>query len=206
MNKAALFGLIAGCFVLVPSGEAHRVEGVLQSTLVEILPDQVNVEITFELGIDSATSLIKQLDTNRDGFWTSAESTAWTEAVLRSQALSFDSTTLIPTLVHFQSSPLQQLGSGHAQIKVQYSAALPGLSQPAPSHSLIVSNGCALQGLTSDYQIHGIVPKSPGIRVLGYKRDEQQRSIALETLIDPSCTNRSSALHVAPIEGSKDGP
>lgn len=194
MNFSRFLLLSFGWLLLVNAARAHRSEGLLQSALVEVLPTRVNVEITFEPGIDIARTLVQELDTNRDGIWNESESATWADAVLEELTVQFDTIALTPRFVRIEASPFSEFRSGHAEIKVQFTAELPRMAQSLQKHTLTVGNQYAFKNLASTYQIHGIVPKAPGVRIEGHTRDANQQSITLQTLLEIAPT----AFHQSP--------
>lgn len=202
MNTARRYLVWFGWLILAVSGRAHRAEGVLQSALVEVQTNQIQIEMSIELGIDSARMLVEELDINHDGIWNEPESATWADSVLEDVTIHLDSVALNPRLVRFQASPFSEFQSGHAEIKVQFSAEIPSMTNSLQTHTIAVRNAYAFKSRTSSYQIHGVVPKAPGVRIAGHSRDASQQAITLQAVFH----NPSTVAPVRPSPRTTDEP
>ena len=115
----ALAAIFTGLSLAIPL-RAHRVEGLLQSSLVEVLPSQIGVEVTLAPGMDVAPKVVALLDANGDGVLSEAESTAWSTRFMPGQNVTVDGHSLPLNLKSVRISPLAEMSEGHAEIVVQH--------------------------------------------------------------------------------------
>lgn len=172
---------------------AHRTEGLLQASLVEVLPAQVGVEVTLTPGIDIAPKIIALLDANGDGEFSGAESTGWSALFMARQTVTADGQSLPLKLVNLRSSPLAEMTYGHAQIVVHFTADFGPLA--LGPHTIVCAN--RYEPIPCSYQCNGLVPKAPGVRITHHRRDERQQELTLAAeffgLGDPA-TRRAAAI------------
>lgn len=154
---------------------AHRIEGLLQASLVEVLPSQVGVEVTLVPGIDIAPKIIALLDTNGDGVFSDAESTAWSALFMAGQSVAVDGKSLPLKLGGTRASPLAELTGGHAEIVMHFTADLGKLARGP--RTIVCANRD--EPIPCTYQINGLVPKAPGVRISSHRRDERQQELTL---------------------------
>jgi hypothetical protein len=162
-------------FLCTPQAEAHRTHGLLQASLVEILPSQVGVEVTLVPGMDIARNIKNLLDTDDDGIFSDSESAHWSTLFMARQSVTVDGQSLPLTLESVRASPLSEMTNGHASIVVHFTAKLgemaPGL------HTIVCAN--RYDPMPSDYQTNGLVPKAPGVRINSHHRDQRQQELTL---------------------------
>ena len=174
---------------LAPPAQAHRTEGLLQASLVEILPHQVGVEITLIPGIDISPQVVALLDSDHDGVCSAAESTSWTASFMAAQSVLADGQQLPLRLISTSASPLADMAGGHAQIKVHFTAALPALMTGPCQISCI--NG--YQPMPSSYQTNGIVPQTPGLRITSHRQTEPPTRLDLQAEFPPVSSQAPTA-------------
>ena len=176
--------------------QAHRTEGLLQSSLVEVLPTQVGVEVTLVPGMDIAPKIVALLDHDHDGVISELESNAWSELFMAKQSVTVDGQSLPLKLQSVRASPLGEITNGHAQIVVHYTAELGQLVRGA--RTIVCAN--RYEPMPCAFQCNGLVPKAPGVRFTSHRRDERQRELTLAAeFIDPvgrDCNRQSSILSV----------
>ncbi len=163
---------------------AHRASGLLQSALVDVQPEQVEVQISLLLGQDIAARFAELLDTDHNGFFAENERTAWSEAFVHAQSIRLDGETLPLVLTRMQASPIAEMTSanqGHAEVRVIFAAKIAPLS--VGSHRVEHEN--RYEPIPSTYQADGIVPKAPGIRIVSHRRDEREQTISLQAEWSP---------------------
>jgi hypothetical protein len=174
-------------FALTSSLLAHRVEGLLQASLVELLPAQVGVEVTLIPGIDIAPKFVRLLDANSDGIVSAAESAEWSAQFMAGQQVLVDGHPLPLKLADLHMSPVSEMGDGHAEIVVHYTAELGALNRG----SRVITCINRYEPISTAYQSHGLVPKAPGLTVLSHRRDERQQELTLNANF-PSAANRET--------------
>jgi len=154
---------------------AHRLEGLIQSSLVEIEPSQIRVQVTLIPGVDIAPKIKALLDPNGDGESSEIESKAWTGEFMARQRVTVDGQSLPLTIQTVRSSPLSELADGHAEIVIDYTAELGKLAQG--QRTIVCAN--RYEPIPCIYQCNGIVPKTPGVRIDNHRRDVGQQELTL---------------------------
>ncbi|MCI0534653.1 MAG: hypothetical protein L0Z50_05440 [Verrucomicrobiales bacterium] len=174
-----------------PSLRAANDQGLLQSSLVEILPTQVGVEVTLAPGIDLAPKIIALIDLDHNGVFSDLESEAWSELFMARQSVTVDGQSLPLELKSVRASPLAEMTGGHAQIVVHYTAELGSLARG--SRTIVCAN--RYEPIPCAYQCNGLVPKAPGVRIASHRRDERQRelTLAVEFSNPPAAATQTAA-------------
>ncbi|MBM4393287.1 MAG: hypothetical protein FJ090_19350 [Deltaproteobacteria bacterium] len=192
MNLKTSSALTAIAIVLAfaTPARAHRTDGLLQASLVEVLPTQIGVEVTLAPGIDIAPKIIAVLDLDRDGVFSEIESEAWSELFMAKQRVTVDGESLPLKLQSVRATPLAELTNGHAEIVVYFTADLGQLAHGP--HTLTCANH--YEPMPSIYQCNGLVPKAPSVRITSHRRDERQRELTLAAEFFPAA---GSASHTA---------
>ena len=170
--RAFIFTLL---LALAAPLHAHRVEGLLQNSLVEVLPSQVGVEVTLVPGIDIAPKIVALLDADGDGVFSESESAAWSARFMAAQSVTVDGQSLPLKLEGIRASPLAEMNSGHAEIIVHFTADIAALVRGP--RTIVCAN--RYEPIPCSYQTNGLVPKTPGVRLNLCGRDERQQEITL---------------------------
>ena len=84
---------------------AHRLEGLLQASLVEVLPTEVGVEVTLTPGVDVAPAVMGLIDANGDGGFSEEETKEWSALFLSQQSVMVDGKSLPLKLDGNSASP-----------------------------------------------------------------------------------------------------
>ena len=156
---------------------AHRTTGMLQSTLVEILPDQVGLELTLLPGMDIAPGLQRLLDLDGDGQVSEVEKEAFGQWVQSGQEVSVNGRRLPVKVKEVRVPPLNELAGGHATMVVEMAVELKNLS--GGTQTIRCLNRFA--PMESSYQCDGLVPKSSEVQVVSHRREEGQQALVLVT-------------------------
>ena len=180
-------------FALAVPLRAHRVEGLLQASLVEVLPAQVGVEVTLVPGIDIAPEVVALLDADGDGVFSKAESKAWAARFMAGQSVTVDGRSLPLDLKSILASPLAEMAGGHAEIVVRFTADLG----PLASGPRTIVCGNRYEAIPSTYQSNGLVPKAPGVRLSSHRRDERQQELTLAAEFSAPATSATQPAQVA---------
>jgi hypothetical protein len=175
MNPRAALTMIAGGLTLAAPLHAHRLEGLVQSSLVEVLPSHIGVQVTLVPGIDIAPKIKALLDPDGDGESSEIESDAWAELFMARQSVTVDGQSLPLVLRNVRISPLAELAGGHAEIAVNFTADL-GKFARGP-RTIACAN--RYEPIPCLYQCSGLVPKAPGVRISSHRRDERQQELTL---------------------------
>lgn len=158
---------------------AHRTEGLLQSALVDVQAEQVEVQIKLQLGHDIAAAFAALLDADHDGSVSEKERADWSQSFLQAQSIRLDERALPLALTSMQASPIAEMTTanhGHAEVRVVFA----GRTAPLSAGSHLVEHGNRYEPIPSTYQAHGIVPKAPGIHIASHRRDEREQTITLQ--------------------------
>jgi len=178
MKPVQTWAVVAAGLFLAASLHAHRLEGLVQSALVEVVPTQIKVRVTLIPGMDIAPRIKALLDPDADGEFSEAESKAWTGQFMARQRVTVDGQTLPLTVQSVYSSPLAELAGGHAEIVIDYTAELGKLAHG--QRTIVCAN--RYEPIPGIYQCNGLVPRAPGVRVKSHRRDavEQELTLAVE--------------------------
>lgn len=175
MNAKAALAMIAVGLTLAAPLHAHRLEGLVQSSLVEVLPSQIGVEVTLVPGIDIAPKIKALLDPDGDGAFSEIESAVWSELFMARQSVTVDGQSLPLVLQSIRTSPLGEMNSGHAEIVLNFTADLGKLARGP--RTITCAN--RYEPIPCTYQSNGLVPKAPGVRISSHRRDERQQELTL---------------------------
>jgi hypothetical protein len=171
MVRLAAFALATA--LALPLG-AHRLEEVLQGTLISILPDHVILEIDISPGVETAQRFLTLADTSGDGFLSPGEQETYARRVMEDIILEIDHQ---PTRLDLRQSafpPVDEMRAGTGTIRL----ALRAQFEPVATglHRLYVRNNHA--PAISVYQVNALVPRA-GLEILAQQRDPLQREITI---------------------------
>lgn len=175
MKPGKTLAVIAAGLSLATSLHAHRLEGLVQSSLVEVEPSQIKVQVTLLPGIDIAPGIKALLDPDADGEFSEPESRAWARQFMAGQTVAVDGQSLPLTVHNVRSSPLPDLTGGHAEIVIDYTAELGKLAHGR--RTLVCANH--YEPIPCTYQCNGLVPMVPGVRINSHRRDASERELTL---------------------------
>jgi hypothetical protein len=170
---------------------AHRLEGLEQSSLVDVQPDGIAVQVTLALGADIAPRIAALLDPNGDDTVSPEELAAWNQNFLAAQSIALDGKSLPLQHRSTQHSSLAEMRrnpEGHAEIRMGFIA--PTGTVASGPHSVTHKNGFA--PIPATYQAHGIMPKSPAVSITKHTRRNEEREITLEFAIASGATSYPS--------------
>ncbi len=173
---------------------AHRTEGLLQASLVEVTPAEVRVEVTLTPGIDVVPKIIALFDTNGDGVVSDAESAAWAAKFMERQSVMVDGRSLLLKPDGVLVSPLEQMTEGHGGILVHFSA--PFGDPVSGEHRVLCAN--RYEPIPGTFQTNGIVPKDPGVRISSHHRDERQQELTLAAEFSGGAVSAAPIFAAAP--------
>jgi hypothetical protein len=173
--RASIAALVTG-LVLAGPAEAHRASGLLQASLVEVLPSQVGVEVTLVLGMDVASKIVAMVDANGDGALSEVECSAWATQFLKAQEVSVDGHALPLKLAGVRTTAKDAVTrEGHAEIVVNFTADLGEFA--SGRRSILCAN--RYEPIPSAHQCNGLMPKSPDVRVFSHARGENEKALTL---------------------------
>ncbi len=179
LTSLAVVGISLG----IPSpARAHRLDELLQATLLSIDRDQVTVEITLTAGTSLAAQVFGSIDTNGDGRISAAEGHAYARGVLNTVQLSVDALPAILTVNDYQFPDLHQMSLGVGTIRLRATAKIPPAA--VGRHQLSFRN--MHRPGSSVYLVNPLVPTDHQIRIGEQRRDAEQRSLTLDYSVVPS--------------------
>ncbi len=175
MKNLSTIAVVFVTLVLATPLHAHRAAGLLQASLVEVLPTQIGVQVTLVAGLDIAPKIFALLDTDGDGELSEIESVIWSELFMARQSVTVDGKSVPLKLKDLRTSPLAELTNGHTEIVVHFTADLGRLA--CGPRTIVCAN--RYEPIPCAYQINGLVPKSPGVRITSHRRDEREKELTL---------------------------
>lgn len=175
MKPRKILALSAAGLFLATSLHAHRLEGLVQSSLVEVMPNQIQVRVTLIPGIDIAPKIKALLDPDGNGECSETESKAWAKQFMERQKVTIDGKTVPLTVQNVRSSPIPELEGGHAEIFIDYTAELGKLAHG--QRTIVCAN--RYDPFPCIYQCNGLVPQAPGVRINSHRRDAGERELTL---------------------------
>lgn len=179
MSLPRILPWLAAILLPVLPLRAHRMEGLLQSSLVEVFPDRVEVEVTLLSGIDVAPQVIGLVDIDVDGALQTIELESWAGGFLRTQQLRLDGVPQRMKVRSVRSSLPSTWREGHGELVVQLVADLG--ERMRGDHTLEIENG--YDEMPATFQCHGLVPKSPGVQIRSHRRGAKERTLILEASV-----------------------
>ena len=175
MKTSKTLAIVTIGLTLATSLHAHRLEGLLQSSLVEVVPTQIKVQVTLVPGVDIAPRMKALLDPDADGEFSESESKAWAGQFMARQSVVVDGQTLPLTVRNVRGSPLPELAGGHAEIVIDYTAELGKLAHGP--RTVVCAN--RYEPIPCIYQCNGLVPMTPDVRIRSHRRDAGERELTL---------------------------
>ncbi len=148
---------------------AHRLDEYLQATTIDVEKDRVALELRLTPGVDVARTVLAGIDANGDGVISEAEQQAYAERVRRDLSLAIDGHTAPLRLVASSFPPEEAMRNGVGEIALAFSAdTLPGEA----THKLTFEN--RHESAIAVYLVNALLPRDPGVRILGQGRNYDQ--------------------------------
>jgi hypothetical protein len=154
---------------------AHRIDEYLQATMVSIEANRIHASMRLIPGVQVASVVIAEIDSNADGVFSEDEERAYAQHVLSDLYITIDGKSVRPQLVAFDFPALTQMREGLGEIHFEYTAEPPNDSS---NRALILTNHH--MNRMSVYLMNVIVPDDPNIRILAQKRNPQQSIYELD--------------------------
>ena len=164
---------------------AHRDDEYLQATLVAIEPSSVRLQINLTPGVAVAEQVIAQIDRDRDGEISENEVVAYADSLQRDLTLRVDGQKCDLTLTASEFVPPEELRTGSAIIRMEFSASFGPLA--AGPHRLTLEN----RHLTamSVYLINAVQPRLATVQINRQKRNDNQSVGEIEFTFHPLPSN-----------------
>lgn len=169
-RTAFLLALGAGLWSLAAQVSAHRVDELLQATLVAIEPPRVELRVRLSPGTDLAGLFLRMVDTDGNGALSAGEARAYAEGVRRALAVELDGRALVLSIEAVEAADPEKLRSGTGAIFVELGAEM---GHPmAGKHCLAFANRHLPE--LSAFLVNAVVPSNPEVRIERQDRDERQ--------------------------------
>lgn len=155
--------------------QAHRLDELLQSTTVRVLPDRVALHVRLDPGTAVAQQVWDGIDQDHDGALSGAEQQAYVARLLADLSLAIDgrSAALEVISAGFPSQPDVLKGIGRISVSLQ----APWILDQGAHRLRLVSRH---QRAISAYLVNTLVPDDPAIRITAQQRSADQREYDLD--------------------------
>jgi len=104
---------------------AHRRDEYLQAALLAIEPGRVQIQLDLTAGISVADAVLSQIDTDRTGTVSSAETLAYGNSVLNEVSLEADGEPLHLELRNQYVPAIESVRKGEGAVRLELSARMP---------------------------------------------------------------------------------
>jgi len=159
----ALFAVSSAAF-------AHRLDELLQATLVDIEPGGFRLQINLTPGVAVAGQLIALIDRNHDGVISTKEAAAYAELLKRDLTVRLDLRNVELKLTASNFPEPAELRTGSEIIQMEFSGTTGRLA--AGSHTLSLENRHLPE--VSVYLVNAARPGSASIQIASQKRNDLQ--------------------------------
>ena len=176
---------------LTGEARAHRLDEYLQSTLISVEQDRVDVEISLTPGIAVLPAVLAAIDRDRNGRISADEERAYAEWVLREVALESDGQAVRLTVAGWSFPAVEDMKQGLGTIQLRLRGERRG------GHEMRFVNR-HLAGI-SVYLVNCLLPAAGGLKIGRQVRDNLQKEIRFEySLASGPPISRSSGLPIFP--------
>jgi hypothetical protein len=157
---------------LMGEAQAHRLDEYLQSTLISVEQDQVEVEISLTPGVAVLPVVLAMIDRDHNRRISADEERAYAERVLREVALESDGQGIRLTVVGRSFPAVEDMQQGLGTIRLRLRGERRG------GHEMRFVNR-HLAGI-SVYLVNCVLPASGGLKIGRQIRDNLQTEIRFE--------------------------
>ncbi len=180
---------------------AHRRDEYLQAARLAIEPDRVELQLDLTPGIALADRVIAEIDRDRDGVVSDAETRAYASAVQQDLALDLDGHGLPLALRESRAATAESMSKGEGTLQLRWQAALPPLADG--THRLTFRN--RHHNDIGVYLANVLVPASDRVGVTAQDRDVDQREFTVDYELRPEPTWRLRPLPIVVLTGALGG-
>jgi hypothetical protein len=183
-RRTILQGLAAALGSLAVQASAHRIDEILQATLVSIEPPRVELRLRLNPGADLAGIFLRMVDGDGNGELSAGETRAYAELVRRSLDVELDGRPLVLGVEAVEATDPEKLRSGTGAFVVELAAETGPMG--GGSHCLAFANRHLPE--LSAFLVNAVVPRTPGIEIGRQERDDLQRQARIHFVVagDPS--------------------
>lgn len=173
--KAGLSGAVCIFLSMVVSAPAHRLDEYLQATIVSVEKNRIHAEINLTPGIAVAPAVLREMDTDGDGVISNPEQRAYAQTVLQDLSFAAGGDRLNPHVISILFPAVEEMRAGTGEIRLVLEADLP---PGARNRTLTFENHHDFR--IAAYIVNCLVPRDPGIRIIGQSRNYSQSFYRLD--------------------------
>ena len=173
MRKIAAALLIA--LALQPPAHAHEVDEYVQSALISVERDRIDVQLKMTPGAQVFSRVFASIDTNRDGTVSGAEKQAYARAVVRDLTFELNGQRATAEVVEVTVPAVDLMKDGLGEI--QLTLRVP-ITTPAPHRKLVLENHH--QRAISAYLMNCLTPHDASLRIVSQRRSADQSRYELD--------------------------
>lgn len=181
--------------ILAGAAPAHRLDEYLQSALVAVESNRVQVEVCLTPGVIVAPVVLAEIDPNGDGLLSESEQRAYATRFLGDLKLTVDGRELKLRLTSLKFPALAEMKEGVGEIQFTLEGDLP---PGGGRHSLRMEN--RHHERLSAYQVNALVPRDPRVGIAAQHRNPTQSLYQLDyevTAVDFEVTAAGSPVLTA---------
>ncbi|MFT8789225.1 hypothetical protein [Komagataeibacter saccharivorans] len=164
-----------GFMAAIGSARAHRLDEYMQATVIDVARRHITVTVRLTPGVDVASGVIRQIDSNADGILSAQEQKRYTDRVRQGLQLDLNGHPLSLTVAETLFPPVTTMQTGNGTIILRLDAnveLIPG------SYRLVYANHGA--GTDTVYLVNGLLPHDPAIHIQQQRRSPDQASYGLD--------------------------
>lgn len=185
-SRRVASGLRVLAFGLTLTAAAHRLDELLQSTLVAVGPDHLHLDVQLTPGVAVAPGWVDALDVDRDGIVSPSEAVAHARRLAGDLAVALDGQSLPVGVVSAVAAPVADLRAGvgglQATLEARFRPMLPG------PHAVRVENRHLPEG--SVHLVNAVQPTASWIQVLAQRRNETQSDFQMDLVVSSPTGSR----------------
>lgn len=172
---------IGGVFLGMSAG-AHRLDELLQATLVLVDPEWVQLEIRLNPGVAVADAFLKALDRDGEPAFSPEEQAAFARSVWSDIELWLDGQSLVLKPLDQSISSREELQAGTGFVRLRARAPMGRVA--AGDHRIVCVNRHRPD--LSVYLVNALKPLHPAVVIRSQRRDELQTTFRLAYTLLPS--------------------
>ncbi len=176
--KASFLLMLAGLTVCVTPAWAHRLDEYLQATVIEISRQEIDVVLRLTPGVDVASHVLRQIDTDGDDKLSAHEQQQYAQHVVSQVSLMLDHAYLSIKLRDYVFPSVEELRAGSGTINLQLRAQ--AVLEPG-KHKLRYNNQGA--GPDTVYLVNALLPHDPAIHIQSQERSSNQAIYDLDFIL-----------------------
>ena len=183
MTRRAMvrLGVVLAALAALPvPASAHRLDEYLQATRLSVDADRIGVEIALTPGASIASQIVEQIDTDRDGRFSSDEQRRYAESVVAVMTLLLDGrvTPMAPVAEDFPTPDAIAAGTGTIRLRASAHA-------PVTSGRHHLQYRAAPLTPSSVYLVNALMPTDARVQLEAPQRDAMQRALTIEFSVGP---------------------